>query len=290
MLGGLALASLTMSRAGPETALTLSGLLLLFAAALYLSVRHLTPPNGPGRRYSTIPMALRQSWDVFRGPAGAAQVAAESALAMAAMAMLVVLAPRYVQAVLGAGPSALFLLLAPYVIGGVVGFLLASLASRGAAGVAVTAGFYLLAAALAFVHEISALEPFADSPIQPVLQRAGITPAMAMAMAFAAVCGLADSVVITAAHTVLRWSVPREGRDQVDAAHRLIASLLAGLPVLVVAALADYVDVRLLVLAVMLVMVLCSLYLRLASGISDGDSDDADQVHLAPDIRKSPMK
>lgn len=252
-IAGLAILAPLLAEFAGIDALFVVTAVLFAAAAIYSSVI----PGGSGRLAPRFPDeasrwgkgAFVQALDFLKQDRIVFRAAVQLTLLAATIPLLAALMPFYLRDVLGQNVSDLPIILLPGVLGMLLGLRVVSwLAGRreaawlGTAGLAAfTAGLLLLAFIDGVDALVGSLFGFRDQGLGPLPD---VSAESQLVMVIALPMGFALSVVNVAANVVLNERVPIRLQGRIFSVQSLMASLAAVFPLVVGGALAEVVDVR----------------------------------------------
>ncbi len=263
-IAGLAILAPLLAELAGIGALFVVTAIFFSAAAIYAAVI----PGGSGRLAPRFPdeasrwgkQAFLEALDFLKQDRIVFRAAVQLTLLAATIPLLAALMPVYLQEVLGQEVSDLPIVLLPGVIGMLIGLrLVSSLARRRDAawlGTAGIVGFIAALLLLAFIDGVDAtvgtLFGFSDQGLGPLPD---ISAKSQMVMLIAFPLGFALSVVNVAANVVLNERVPLLMQGRIFSVQSLMSSLASIAPLLVGGALAEVVDVRIVLALAPLLLV-----------------------------------
>ena len=268
-IAGLAILAPLLAELAGIGALFVVTAIFFSAAAIYAAVI----PGGSGKFAPRFPdeasrwgkQAFLEALDFLKQDRIVFRAAVQLTLLAATIPLLAALMPVYLQDVLGQEVSDLPIVLLPGVIGMLVGLrLVSSLARRRDAawlGTAGIVGFIASLLLLAFIDGVDAtlgaLFGFSDQGLGPLPD---ISAKSQMVMLIAFPLGFALSVVNVAANVVLNERVPLLMQGRIFSVQSLMSSLASIGPLLVGGALAEVVDVRVVLALAPLLLVYAWVY------------------------------
>lgn len=277
LLGMAVLAPLLIKLPGAPRSLILAcGLLLTYAAVRAVAVRltvgatdtgQLPPAGRPwlaGTRES-----LAEAWHWLAGDRAAFISMMLLVLASTANLVMVTLAPKFTNEVIGLPPEFAVFVFGPAVIGMLTGLaLVPRLARRAPKRLLVTIGFLLMVTVLLLFGALDAiagvlrgLGPLGAPLDWPPLSRPDGSGRLGVALILAIPLGLAFSMVQVAANTLLHERVPIEMQGRVFALQGAVKNATAVLPLLALGGLASLVgDVRPVLIVAALLILFLALY------------------------------
>ena len=281
VLGMAALAPIMVKLPGaPRSLILVSGLLLTFAAARAVALGFVDQPASPPppeRLPATVAKpwlsgtraALTESWRWLAGDRPAFIAMMLLVLASTANLVMVTLAPKFTQEVIGLEPEYAIFVFAPAVIGITLGLLVVPrLAQRVAKRLLVTIGFLVMVAVLLALGSLDGVTALARE-LDPLGLVSGplswgwfgrAEGRLGMALLLAAPLGFAFTAVQVSAHTLLHERVPLAMQGRVFALQGAVKNATAIAPLLALGLLASLIDVRIVIVLASLLLLFLALY------------------------------
>ena len=267
------LAPLFLLVVGVSPLYLLAVVLYAVAALLVLQMGHIRGA-GPGdgsrmRGVADVRRDLLQVLTFLRTDRPAYRAMIDVTLMQATVLVLASVLPTFVRDVLGISAGRAVFVFAPAAVGTAVGLKLAApLARHFGNAIVVTTGITLLVAsclALGFVDQLAVLAEGGGRAVEALIgvPLLGPSPRVAAAMVTAFPLGLASASVAVAARAVLHERAPAQLHGRLFAVQGVLSSLAALAPLLLGGLLADWLDVRLVLLLLGAAAMGAGLYTRL---------------------------
>ncbi len=235
---------LLKERAVMAVVMLLYGWVAVVAARLGPLGRREMVEEGPG-----LWQALLMGWRVLGRSRAAFLALVYMTGAMTLLKVVVVLAPHYVQEVLGISTENVVFVMAPAAVGAGLGLLLTPMLGRLIRiERAVVVGFGLLVAALLALGLVVQLRGVIvenlDLGIGFVERKLGVSSVITLTILLAAPAGLAGTMVLVACRTILNREAPLEAQARVFATQSAVADAVSLLPALALGGMADLLGAR----------------------------------------------
>jgi len=235
---------LLKERAVMAVVMLLYGWVAVVAARLGPLGRREMVEEGPG-----LWQALLMGWRVLGRSRAAFLALVYMTGAMTLLKVVVVLAPHYVQEVLGISTENVVFVMAPAAVGAGLGLLLTPMLGRLIRiERAVVVGFGLLVAALLALGLVVQLRGVIvenlDLGIGIVERKLGVSSVITLTILLAAPAGLAGTMVLVACRTILNREAPLEAQARVFATQSAVADAVSLLPALALGGMADLLGAR----------------------------------------------
>ncbi len=271
-VGVLILAPLFLKTVGADSLFTVIAMLYVAAAGLLLTVPHLGFRKlSEAQRHSShtsfrgVRAEFAEGWQTLRRDRTAYMGMILLVLGSTSLLVTVSLAPRFADQVLGISTENAVYVFAPSVVGVVVGLRVVDwLTHQVSKSSVVTAGFILVVlsmVAMAMVPQSARLlenqNPlglFSPGPFGTTAARVMVT------LAFAGMVGFAYSVVNVAGRSLLNERVPLPMQGRVFAAQTVLSNLASIVPLILAGALADWLGVSPVLIAVAVAVLVVALW------------------------------
>lgn len=262
-IGLAVLAPLLLKTVGADPLFVVIGVLFGAAAVIVATIPGLTAPHTPAELQQALTPGIRVSfakaWQMLRRDRQTHLAGIMLVVGSAALLVGVTVLPSYAREMLSVSPENVIFIFSPGVIGIFFGLRLVNWLVRViGAGRAVTVGFALLALALLAFGLVSNLgdllahlNPLGVSDPGPLHGRGA---RIAVTMIAAIVAGFAYSLINVASRALINARMPMEMQGRIFAALTVLSNLASVVPLLVAGALADWVGVRPVLVAVAVIM------------------------------------
>ncbi|MHB1415041.1 MAG: MFS transporter [Chloroflexota bacterium] len=239
---------------GPAAVFTVSAVAFAVAGVLVTQLPPEPPPTQTLQGLDKSALArhvwhdVKEGWQFITSDRRTSLAMLHLTMASALMLIVAMLAPRYVVAALGIRADDAVYVLAPAGLGVLVGTTTMSrLAGRFAKEKMVAAG--LLAMGV-FILLLSVVRGVADLVLAPALGLLGMHTAVAVVpvvMVFAAVLGLALSLVIIPSQTILMERAPLASRGRIFSVQMVLGNVASVAPLLFIGTMADLFGVNVVI-------------------------------------------
>jgi MFS family permease len=272
VVGVLVLAPLFLKTVGADSLFSVIAMLYLVAAALLLTVPNLGFRElSDAQRHSThvtfrgVRAEFAEAWQTLRRDSTAYMAMVLLVLGSTALLVTAGLAPRFAQKVLGISTENAIYVFAPASVGIVLGLRVVDwLTHQVSKAWVVTAGFIMVVlstVALAMVPQSADLVEsqnflglFSPGPFGTTAARVMVT------LVFAGMTGFSYSVVNVAGRSLLNERVPLAMQGRVFAAQTVLSNLASIVPLVLAGALADWLGVSPVLIAVAVGVLLIALW------------------------------
>jgi len=271
-VGVLILAPLFLKTVGADSLFTVIAMLYVVAAGLLLTVPHLgfrelseAQRQSSHASFRGVRAEFAEGWQTLRRDRTAYMGMILLVLGSTSLLVTASLAPRFADQVLGVSTENAVYVFAPSVVGVVVGLRVVDwLTHQVSKSSVVTAGFILVVlsmVAMAMVPQSARLlenqNPlglFSPGPFGTTAARVMVT------LVFAGMVGFAYSVVNVAGRSLLNERVPLPMQGRVFAAQTVLSNLASIVPLLLAGALADWLGVSPVLIAVAVAVLVVALW------------------------------
>ncbi len=248
LMGAVVLAPFLFKLLGARAVMVVVSLLYVWTAVTAARMgglgRGQPVEEGPG-----LWRALLMGWRVLRESRPAFLAMVHMTAAMTLLKVVAVLAPHYIREVLGIEAENAVFVMAPAGVGAGLALLLTPLLGRRIRMErAVVASFALLLAGLLALGLVVQLRSFIlghlDLGIGFLERRLGVSSVITLTVLLAVPVGLAGTMVVVAARTVLNREAPLEAQARVFATQSAVADAVSLVPALALGGIADLVGAR----------------------------------------------
>jgi len=263
--GAVVLAPFLFKLLGARAVMVVVSLLYVRTAVVAARIGPLGRGEAVGEQGLGLWEALLMGWRVLRDSHPAFLAMVFMTAAMMLMKVVAVLAPHYVREVLDIEAENVVFVMAPAAVGAGLALLLTPLLGRlikidRAVGV----GFAILVVGLMALGLVVQLRDFIlehlDLGIGFVEGRLGVSSVITLTLLLAVPVGLAGTMVLVAARTVLNREAPLQAQARVFATQSAVADAVSLLPALLLGGLADLVGARFVLVAATLATVAAVAY------------------------------